>query len=297
MQLSDHTIKAFQKKILSWYQQHKRSLPWRDMSDDISLQKRAYRILVSEVMSQQTQIQRVVLKYQTWMEKFPTIDSLAAASVADVLQYWSGLGYNRRALNLKKIAEILVREHGEVFPQEEKMLLQLPGIGAYTARAVLCFAFGKQVAVVDTNVRKVILTEVFFRHREPERRGDLKEIASSQKLFAMTDREIEAIADQLLPEGRAYEWNQALMDYAAAVLKKERIPIPKQSKFIGSHRYYRGQLVKVLLEKRKIPIKDLGIFIKKDYDSHEIQWLSGLINELKNEGFIVVKQENVLLSS
>lgn len=282
MQLSDHKIKAFQQKILSWYEQHKRLLPWREMSDDIFLQERAYRVLVSEVMSQQTQIQRVVIKYQAWMEKFPTVDALAAASVAEVLQYWSGLGYNRRALNLKKTAEILVREHGGVFPQEEKMLLQLPGIGEYTARAVLCFAFGKQVAVVDTNVRRVILTQVQIVKRKSQH---------------VTEKDFYDIAQQLLPEGRAYEWNQALMDYAGAVLKQEKIPIPKQSKFIGSHRYYRGQVLKALLQKKTISVSEIGFVIKKGYTEKEKTWLRRLLNELKEEGFIHVTDEAISLAS
>src|SRR5260221_6037221 len=203
--ISKQKITSFQKQILDWYAKNQRDLPWRRTRDP-------YRILISEVMSQQTQLSRLMPKYLAWLEKFPTVHDLAQAKISDVLHSWSGLGYNRRALNLKKTAEIISKQYHGEFPHSEKDLLSLPGIGEYTARAVLCFAFDQQIAVVDTNVRKVILTR-----------------------FAVSEKEISEIAGVLLPVGKAYEWNQALMDYAAAVLKKEKIPIPKQSKFIGSH--------------------------------------------------------------
>src|SRR6266702_3590233 len=150
--ITDAKIAAFQTYILNWYHENQRDLPWRKTRDP-------YAILISEVMSQQTQLSRVVPKYEAWMKKFPTVQDLAQSSVAEVLEYWSGLGYNRRALNLKKAAEKNIHKFSGIFQQNEKDLISLPGIGTYTARAVLCFAFDQQVAVVDTNVRKVILTK------------------------------------------------------------------------------------------------------------------------------------------
>src|SRR5579859_5618795 len=126
MDISQEQIKHFQKEILAWYKIHKRDLPWRRTRDP-------YRILISEVMSQQTQIVRVISKYETWLEAFPTIQNLATAKTSRVLQLWSGLGYNRRALNLKKASEILVKDYSGRFPQTEKELVTLPGIGKYTA--------------------------------------------------------------------------------------------------------------------------------------------------------------------
>lgn len=275
MKLSEEESRLFQEKILTWYTKNKRDLPWREMSKDISLDERAYRILISEVMSQQTQINRVVPKYEAWLKKFPTVKDLASAKVSEVLLYWSGLGYNRRALNLKRTAEIIHRDYKGKFPQEEKLLKLLPGIGEYTARALLCFAFDQQLTVVDTNVRKVMLIE-----------------------FAITDGEdVKILAEQLLPQGRAYAWNQALMDYASHVLKKEKVPIPKQSKFIGSKRYYRGQILKILLKNKTMKISELGPRVKKDYSLQDEVWLQDLLKELIAEGFVMQKNNVIALVS
>src|SRR6185369_7664944 len=240
MQIPHQKISLFQKKILSWYSQNKRDLPWRQTRDP-------YAILVSEVMSQQTQISRVLPKFTAWMKKFPTIQALADAKISD----------------------------GK-FPDIEKELLKLPGIGQYTARAVLCFAFNKQIAVVDTNVRKIIVTQFEFDGNE---------------------KELYEIAEQLLPKEKAYDWNQALMDYAATVLKKEKIIISKQSKFVGSHRYYRGQILKKLLDQKKIQVSTLGYLIKKDYKDSDDLWLQTLLNELIAEGFILINKGVIQLAS
>lgn len=295
-------IAAFQKLILDWYLRNQRDLPWRKTRDP-------YSILISEVMSQQTQLSRVVPKYEAWMERFPTVEILAAGKISEVLQYWSGLGYNRRALNLKRTAEKIVNDYSGFFPQSEKELLTFPGIGAYTARAILCFAFDQQVAVVDTNVRKVIMTQVLdsenseysenqrFRTSESLILRDSNNplIIPKTKTTKVDERLIEELATQLLPIGQAYDWNQALMDYSAAVLKKEKIPIPKQSKFMGSRRYYRGQILKVLLKKKKVSIKSLGLLIKKEYTDGEKEWLQKLLDEMVGEGFIVIKNDVVQL--
>ncbi len=276
-------ISAFQKKILLWYSLNQRDLPWRKT-------RNAYTILVSEIMLQQTQVTRVVPKFEAWMSAFPTVQALAKASVADVLALWSGLGYNRRALNLKKTAQTVVDHYEGIFPKTERELLSLPGIGPYTARAVLCFAYDKQVAVVDTNVRKVILTQ--FLHGQPDhtmRLGDASRLSVDEKHIA-------SLADALLPVGKAYEWNQALMDYASAVLKKEKIPVQKQSTFLGSHRYYRGKILKELITRKTILYEDLGLLLKKDFTAEDEAWLNGLVKELTSEGFVVVTPKGVELS-
>jgi len=290
-------ITDFRKQILTWYRKNQRDLPWRKTRDP-------YRILISEVMSQQTQISRVIPKYEAWLDKFPTVQSLAASNISDVLRYWSGLGYNRRALNLKKTAEMIIEKYKGKFPTNEKELLSLPGIGQYTSRAVLCFAFDQQVAVVDTNVRKVILTQFknelgimnYELGENNKINNSLLSIQDALKTNKITDKDIEVIAQLLLPKGKAYEWNQAMMDYAAAMLKKEKIPIPKQTKFHGSRRYYRGQILKILLQKKSVSIGEVGPLIKKEFTSSEKEWLLNLLEELQKEGFISIKNSNLELA-
>jgi A/G-specific adenine glycosylase len=238
-------------------------------------------------MSQQTQIERIVLKYEQWISRFPTIEAVAKAPVSEILILWSGLGYNRRALHLKKTAETVVSNYKGIFPGEESVLLSLPGIGVYTARAILCFAFDKQITVIDTNVRRVI-TANFLKNSH-----DNNEYSSQKS--PQNDVLIKNIAEQLLPIGKAYIWNQALMDYAAIELKNEKMMLPKQSKFLGSHRYYRGQIIKQLVQKKHIPLPTLGPLIKKEYKPSDKQWLIGLISELQNEGFLQIQQENIRL--
>ena len=173
--LSESKVRSFQKKILFWYEKNKRELPWRELLFDVTLQQRdPYKILVSEVMAQQTQIARVIPKYHAWLTRFPTLQSLAEAPTREVLLYWSGLGYNRRALNLQKAAQVIVREYQGEFPRSVETLRKLPGIGQYTASAIACFAFNEQIAVIDTNVRKVILIEILKKKRR-QRKKKLKQ--------------------------------------------------------------------------------------------------------------------------
>lgn len=227
-------------------------------------------------MLQQTQVPRVIPKYENWLEAFPTIQALAKASVSDVLTHWMGLGYNRRALYLKKCAEVIVKRGG--WPQTEKELVTLPGIGPYTARALLSFAFGKDIAVVDTNIKKVILVEI-------ER--DKKDLSL---------KELEGIADAMLPKGKAYEWNQALMDYAAAVLKKEKIPIPKQSAYIGSDRYYRAKILKFLLVEKEISKKKLGAKLREDFSENMDPWLEKIVLSLQKDGLVTIMRDTIVLA-
>lgn len=255
-------ITAFRKEILDWFAENKRDLPWRKSREP-------YSILVSEVMLQQTQVGRVIPKFEEWMRTFPSVESLAKASTRDVLSLWSGLGYNRRALYVQKAAQEIVKKYNRMFSQDEKVLIGFPGIGKYTARAILCFAFDKQIAVVDTNVRKVILTQ-------------FKEIKD-------TPAEIQAFADLLLPKGKAYEWNQALMDYASAHLKKEKIAIPKQKPFKNSHRFYRGQVLKLLLQE-KSTVGKLFANIKNYGISKEL--FQEILKDMEKDLLIIKKGSN-----
>ncbi|MBI5045353.1 MAG: A/G-specific adenine glycosylase [Candidatus Levybacteria bacterium] len=258
MELTQRNIKLFQDKILLWYKNNKRDLPWRKTREP-------YHILVSEIMSQQTQLSRVIPKFEAWMNYFPTIDKLARASQAEVLGLWSGLGYNSRAIRLQKAVQVVLEEYRGVFPREVDDLLKLPGVGKYTASALACFAFDAQIPVVDTNVRKVIAHELCG--------GKLP-----------TDHEIEKIALKILPSKKAYVWNQALMDYSAGALRHKKIPVPKQSHFLTSDRYYRGQIIKILL---RTPMSMSGFI---DYFSEQNPInparLEAIIKKMKKESLI-----------
>jgi A/G-specific adenine glycosylase len=250
-------IHAFQQQILSWYDTFKRDLPWRGDPDP-------YHILVSEIMLQQTQVDRVIPRYLAFLERFPTLQSLAQASTADVLRQWQGLGYNRRAINLKRAAEAAVRDHGGALPHTVEDLERLPGIGKYTARAVASFAFGQQVPVVDTNVRRVLSG---FAGQE------------------LTDRQIWELAERLLPAGRAADWNQALMDYGALVKKAtpRRSAMPSQP-FASTNRYWRGRIVDALREHHSLPFPALlDALPHRNRDEGRVR---GLVRALHEEGMV-----------
>ncbi len=289
MKIDTQAIALFQERILSWYQENKRDLPWRQTTNP-------YAILVSEIMSQQTQITRVVPKYIAWMEAYPNIKTLANASVADVLSYWSGLGYNRRALFLQKTAKTVLDNNG-TWPTSVEELQKLPGLGKYTASAVACFAFNAQIPVIDTNVRKVILVEFCSCHcEELQTTKQSLHQKDCRASLAMTESELEEIAWQILPVGKAKDWNQALMDYAGAVLKQEKIPVTKQSKFIGSNRWYRGDLLKILTRQQSISPAQLAVKWKKDIDGEDKEWFDTLIHTLEKEGFIMLIGKKICLT-
>lgn len=175
--------------ILAWYDSRGRDLPFRGTADP-------YLVLVSEVMAQQTQVSRVGPAWTTFTAAFPTVASLAAASPADVVRAWRGLGYNRRALNLWRAAAVILEEHGGFVPHDVAALQRLPGVGPYTARAVAAIAYGAPVGAVDTNVRRVL--------------G--RSVAGSAEIPGAA---LQAIADASVPPRRTADWTHALMDVGA----------------------------------------------------------------------------------
>jgi A/G-specific adenine glycosylase len=192
------------ERLLAWYAAEGRAhLPWRHTRDP-------YAVIVSEVMLQQTQVERVLPKYREWMARFPTLAALAAASAGEAIQAWAGLGYNSRAVRLHAIARQVVAEYGGALPGTLEGLLALKGIGRYTAGAVACFAFGLPVATVDTNIRRVLWR--VFRGIEPA------EWLAGERAA----REILGLAQWALPAARAYDWQQALMDLGATVCVSRR---------------------------------------------------------------------------
>ncbi len=188
-------IRGFQRRLLRWFARHGRDLPWRRTRDP-------YAILVSEVMLQQTQVERVKDFYDRFLRQYPTVDALASARPAEVREAWDGLGYYARARNLHAAARRIVRDLEGEFPAEADAVAALPGVGRYTAGAVLSFAFDREAPVLDTNVRRV-LTRVFVRRRSPRP--------------AQMDRRLWALAAAVIPSGKAWAFNQALMDFGATV--------------------------------------------------------------------------------
>lgn len=184
---------AFQRRLLGWYAEHGRDLPWRRT-------RVPYRILLSEVMLQQTQVDRVVPKYHQFLARYPTLEALAAARPQEVRRLWYPLGYNVRPGRLRAIARETVARYDGRLPDDAERLRRLPGIGRYTAGAILSFAYGRDVAVLDTNVRRV-LGRVFLG---PRRLGRMR-----------GERRLWELAESLVPRGRGYDFNQALMDFGA----------------------------------------------------------------------------------
>jgi len=239
--------------LLAWFEEHRRDLPWRDTRDP-------WAVLVSEVMLQQTQAARVLPKWTAFLERFPDPATCAAAPAGDVIGAWAGLGYNRRGLALHRCAQAVVAEHGGRLPDDLGALLALPGIGPYTARAVLAFAFEQDVAVLDTHVARIVA-------RQAGRR--------------FTAKEAQAAADALVPVGEGWAWNQAVLDLGAMVCRSrsprcDDCPVARtctwhgvgpdpavgsagvstpQSRFEGSDRQGRGRLVDAL---RLGPVDDVA---------------------------------------
>jgi A/G-specific adenine glycosylase len=233
-----------EEPLVAWFAQSRRDLPWRRIRDP-------WGVLVSEVMLQQTQVERVVPRWHRFLARFPTVQACRDGGAGAVVEEWAGLGYNRRALNLWRCASTVCERHVGVFPAELDELLALPGVGPYTARAVLAFAFEADVGVVDTNVGRVLA-------RRAGRR--------------LTPREVQAAADGLVPAGRGWAHNQAMLDLGATVCVArrpacDRCPLAggcawgragcrgadpaersagvsgRQSRFAGSDRQGRGRLV------------------------------------------------------
>src|SRR6478672_10199807 len=187
--------RRFRRRLLEWYRRHGRTLPWRETSNP-------YHILVSEVMLQQTQVDRVLPKYDEWLAKYPTLTALAAADESDVSATWRPLGYNVRPRRLHAIARESVAKYGGTLPGDEATLLSFKGIGAYTAGAVRSFAFGQRAAILDTNVARVLF-RIFVGSGVP-------------KAHAMK-RHLWTLSEALVPHKHVFDFNQALMDLGATV--------------------------------------------------------------------------------
>lgn len=283
-------LRAFVEFVAKKGRELYRDLPWRRTYDP-------YAIWISEVMLQQTQVSRVDGRWQRWLEHFPTVDALAAAAPSDVLEEWQGLGYNRRALSVHRAAQA-ISEAGGVFPQDQKELVKLPGIGPATAAGIRAFAFNLHGVYLETNVRTVFLHELY-----PQAEGvpdseliPLVELTcpSSVSTTAGIDT-VNATTTELTPRS----WYYALLDYGAYL--KKTIPNPsrrskshvKQSRFEGSHRQKRAELLRVLLahkdeggaEFETLHQELCQIEVHAGRESLDEQVTLGLLEELAKEGF------------
>lgn len=221
--------KQFQKMVYEYFRKNGRDFPWRKTTNP-------YRILVSEIMLQQTQTDRVVEKYREFLKRFPNPGALADASLSEVLRVWQGLGYNRRAKNLHACAKEIVLRHGGCIPKSYDKLLALPGVGPYTAGAVLAFAYNEAVSMIETNIRTVYLHH-FFKNKKD-----------------VSDTDILACVEETLDRENPRVWYAALMDYGAHLKRTEGNQnmrskhYTKQTPFKGSNRYVRGKVLKLLGE-------------------------------------------------
>ncbi len=269
--LTSGETRAFRKKVTGHYSAQGRDLPWRKRINP-------YRVLVSEIMLQQTQVERVIEKYQTFLAAFPDFGALAQAPLPKLLSLWSGLGYNRRALALKALAQKVVEEHHGRLPSEYERLLALPGIGKYTAGAILAFAFNKPVVFMDTNIRRVYIHE-FFQDRE-----------------GVHDDELLPLVERTQDTAAPRTWYNALMDYGTMLKRRQVNPnrrsahYTRQGPFENSNRQVRGRILKLLVT--EAPLTTLQIVKKVAMDAQRVK--SNLV-QMEKEGFIRRKGRSFII--
>lgn len=287
-------LSDIQRTLLDWYARVGRDLPWRRTRDP-------YAILVSELMLQQTQVDRVIPKWEAWLALFPTIEALAAAPAGDVIRAWSGLGYNRRAINLQRLAHAVVAGHGGKVPDDVAELRALPGIGPYTAGAVAAFAHNRPVAMVDVNIRR-LLHRLFVGAETPD--------------YRIAEAAIWSLARAAVPHGRSADWHQALMDLGATICRPRPLcdrcpvrawcraapewailppdaprPTRSQGKWEGSNRQYRGRILRALgalPHGDALPLPLLGARIRDGYTDRDAPWLHALVRALAADGLVFI---------
>lgn len=272
VQKQDHT--HFQTTVLEYYQKHQRALPWRQPDEDGHFDP--YKIMISEYMLQQTQVSRVVPKYEQFLLRFPTVASLAAAPLSEVLITWSGLGYNRRAKFIHEAAQKIMSSHDGAVPKDPDTLATLPGIGANTAAAIITYSFNVPTVFIETNIRTVYIHHFFTN------------------VATVSDAEIIKLVRETLPSSCAREWYWALMDYGtflkttAPRIHQKSTHFKKQSPFLQSKRYVRGRVIRQLVS---------GAMSKEALQHHIVDnRLDEVLADLQKEKLITIHNKVYSLS-
>lgn len=270
---SNSDIIAFRKLVYSYYSNNSRShLPWRTDYNP-------YHIFISEVMLQQTQVDRVIDKFIEFTGLFPDFHSLADSRLEDVLAAWKGLGYNRRAMALRNAARMIVDTFGNTLPDSPEQLKTLPGIGNATAASITAFAFNKPVVFLETNIRTVLIYH-FFRDKQE-----------------IDDITLMNAAEKVLDKKNSRVWYSAMMDYGTMIKKsignesKKSRSYKKQSSFKGSRRELRGKILKVLLENRSCTTSKLSTLL-----DHETESLIPVLSQLVNENLVRCERGKYLIA-
>jgi A/G-specific adenine glycosylase len=267
------SLSEFRKVVLDHYRDHGRDLAWRRTTD-------SYHVLVSEIMLQQTQVERVSVKYPAFIGAFPDFPTLAGAPLSDVLAAWQGMGYNRRAISLQKCARQVVEEYDGILPQDPGVLATFPGIGRATAASICAFAFNMPVVFIETNIRRVFI-HFFFQDDEP-----------------VHDADILPLVTRALYRKNPRVWYWALMDFGSALKKtisnpnRRSIHYVRQSAFEGSDREIRGRIIRVLLE---CPGQDTEELIRKT--GGERDRVLRILGSLEKEGFLMITGNGITIRS
>lgn len=275
-------IKQFQKTVWNYYKTSARhNLPWRKNINP-------YHIWVSEVMLQQTQVDRVVKFFDAWMKQFPTVQKLANASQIEILKQWKGLGYNSRAIRMKQAAQAIVSDYKGRFPSDYSELQKLPGIGPYTAGAISAFVYNQPIAIIETNIRRVFIHHFFQDHTD------------------VHDEDILELVEKTLDKKNPREWYWALMDYGSFLGRTLNIKgkkynpnvqskhYSKQSKFQGSDREIRSSILQLLL-KNDNSISKIKLAKEIKNLSDDSERIAKIMNQMNREGYFEINGVNIQL--
>lgn len=302
-------LRRFTDKIWSWYIAHKRDLPWRDLWCEPE-ERRAYKVFVSEVMLQQTQVPRVTILFPEFLKKFPTLEVLGHASNREVILAWRGMGYNSRALRLRDAARAIggvplsltLPRGGREFPHAMEELLSIPGIGPYTAAAIRNFAFNIPTPCLDTNIRRVLHRE-FFGPENP----DGTWITTDRELLSLAGAILEIATNHYPPQTTNYpaaDWHHALMDYGSIKEKAKKTSrnIHKEpGRLVGSryipNRIFRGKAVEVLRDQSGgLKLEEVGKCICSDWDADiHRTWLLNILEKLKKDAMVMERKGKYML--